>query len=288
MRCGSKRATRRGTILFRSRAMRKFQITLCAAAVLLAACHGNQTGSLTPDPPPILFAMRTYEKSRPGCGDHGNHAQACVSFRAIWPEFSGGANGAAKKMNAAVLLALGFPEGATEMEPFGESMIGHWQAEHRGVVYADSTWFERRIVQVLARRPGVWSFRVDRIGQTGKALPFMERSYLNLDPLTGLPVTLNAVLTYAGAAGLAATAERQLHAQLGLAESASLPLKANIFALPEQFALTSAGLVLAWQGDALSDPAAAVIEITVPWSEARGMVKASIVKPPTAEVAQGF
>lgn len=270
--------------------MRKLEITLSTAVVLLTACREAKPRAQGPEPPQISFEMRTFEKSRPGCGDHGNHAQACVSFRATWPEMKGGTGEAAAKMNGAVLAALGFPAGPAAMDPFGEDMIEHWRVEHRGVVYADSTWFERRTVQVLAHRPGVWSFQVDRIGQTGKALPFNERTYLNMDPRTGSPVSLIAVLETDAEAKLAAVAERRLRIALGLADEAPLPLneiKEKAFALPVHFAITSAGVVLAWSGDELRAPGAP-IEIIVPWSEARDLVRKAAVKPPSSDTEQGF
>ena len=235
--------------------------------------------------------MRTFEKSRPGCGDHGNHAQACVSFRASWPEMRGGAGEAAAKMNGIVLAALGFPAGAATMDPFSDELIEHWRVEHKGIVYADSTWFERRMVQVLARRPEVWSFQVDHTGQTGKALPFNERTYLNLDPRTGVPVSLSALLEKDAEARMESLAERRLRTMLGLTSEASLPLKAvkeKVFSLPAQFAITSAGVVLAWSGDELRAPDESPIEITIPWSEARDLVRKAAVKPPSSDTEQGF
>jgi len=269
-------------------AMRKLEITLSAAVILLTACREAKPHAQTPDQSPLVFEMRTFEKTRPGCGDHGNHAQACVSFQATWPEMKGGAGEAAPKMNAALLAALGFPEGAGRMESFGEEMIERWRVEHKGVVYADSTWFERRTIQVLARRPEVWTFQLDRIGQTGQPLPFNERTYLNLSPRSGAPVSLRTLLETGAEARLAAVAEKQLRAAPGLASEASLPLKDGVFALPEQFALTSAGVVLAWSGDALRTPDAARIEITIPWRDARDLVSASAVKPPSPDAEQGF
>jgi hypothetical protein len=268
--------------------MRKLEITLFAAIVLLTACREAKPRTQAPEPPAVVFEMRTFEQSRPGCGDHGNHAQACVSFRAAWPEFKGGAGDAAAKMNAAVLTALGFPEGPARMGPFCDEMVERWRVEHRGVVYADSTWFERRIVQVLARRPEVWSFEVERLGQTGKALPFDERSYLNLNPRTGAPVALSSLLERGAGTRLATLAEKQLRAELNLTGEAPLPLKDAVFGLPEQFAVTSAGVVLAWSGDALRKPASAPMEITVPWSDARDLVRAVAVKPPSPDAEQGF
>jgi hypothetical protein len=268
--------------------MRKLQFTLCAAALLLAACREANPRSPAPELPAIVFEMRSFETSRPGCGDHGNHAQACVSFRAVWPEMKGGADGAASSMNGAVLAALGFPSGPESLAPYGEQLIERWRVEHRGVVYANSSWFERRMAQVLARRPGVWSFQVDRIGQTGKALPFDERTYLNLNPRTGAPVTLDTLLAGQAGARFASLAEAKLRAALNLAPGAPLPLKARQFALPVQFAFSPAGVVLAWSAEELLDPASARIEIALPWGEARELVSQTAVKPPSPEAEQGF
>jgi hypothetical protein len=267
--------------------MRKFEFALSATFLLLAACRETKTHAQAPEPPAVVFEMRTFETSRPGCGDHGNRTQACVSFRAVWPEMKGGAEGAAR-MNAAVLAALGFPSGPESLAPYGEELIEHWRVEHKGVVYADSSWFERRMVQVIARRPGVWSFLVQRIGQTGKALPFDERTYLNLDPRTGAPVALDSLLASHAGARFASLAEAGLRAALNLAPDAPLPLKEQQFALPAEFALSPAGVVLAWSGQALRDPASARIEITLPWSQTRELVSQTAVKPPTPEAEQGF
>jgi hypothetical protein len=268
--------------------MRQLQFTLFTAALLLTSCRDTKPRAQAPDPPAVVFEMRSFETSRPGCGDHGNHAQACVSFRAAWPEMKGGLDGAAARLNGAVLSALGFPSGPESLAPYGEQLIERWRVEHRGVVYADSSWFERRSVQVLARRPGVWSFQVDRIGQTGKALPFDERAYLNLDPRTGAPVTLDTLLASQAEARFAALAEAKLRAALNLAPGAPLPLKAGQFTLPPQFAFSPAGVVLAWSGGELLNPASARVEITLPWSDARDLVSQSAVKPPTPEAERGF
>jgi hypothetical protein len=268
--------------------MRNLQFALCTAALLLTACREANSRSQAPDPPAVVVEMTSFETSRPGCGDHGSRTQACVSFRAVWPEMKGGAEGAAARMNGAVLAALGFPSGPESLAPYGEQLIERWRVEHRGVVYADSSWFERRSVQVLARRPGVWSFQVDRIGQTGKALPFDERTYLNLNPRTGTHVALDSLLATPGDARFISLAEARLRATLNLAPGAPLPLKARQFTLPAQFALSPAGVVLAWSAEDLLDPASARIEITLPWSDARELVSQTAVKPPSPDAAQGF
>jgi hypothetical protein len=262
--------------------MRKLQFTLSAAALLITACREAKPRAQAPA---VVFEMRSFETSRPGCGDHGNHAQACVSFRAVWPEMKGGA---AATMNGAVLAALGFPSGPESLGRYGEDLIEHWRVEHRGVVYADSSWFERRMVQVLARRPGVWCFQVERIGQTGNALPFDERTYLNLNPQTGATVTLDSLLASQADVRFASLAEARLRSTLGLAPGVRLPLKAPQFALPSQFALSPAGVVLAWSGEELRDPTSAGIEITLPWSETRELMSQTAVRPPTSEAEQGF
>jgi hypothetical protein len=268
--------------------MRKLQFTLFAAVLLLPACREAKTHAQAPEAPAVVFEMRSFETSRPGCGDHGNRTQACVSFRAVWPEMKGGADGAAARMNAAVLAALGFPSGPESLAPYGGELIERWRVEHRSVVYADSSWFERRMVQVLARRPGVWSFLVERIGQTGKALPFDERTYLNLDPRTGAPVPLDSLLASRSGDRFASLAEAGLRAALNLAPTAPLPLKEKQFALPSEFALSPAGVVLAWSVQELREPASARIEITLPWSATRELVSQTAVKPPTPEAEQGF
>jgi|GEM_PF-1915172 len=268
-------------------AMRKLQITLCAAAVLLAACRDAKPRVQAADSAAVEFEMRTFEKTRPGCGDHGSRAQACVSFRAVWPEMKGGAGNAAAKMNAAVLAAIGFPEGPAKMDPFGDELIEHWRVEHRGAVYNDSTWFERRSVQVLARRPGVWSFQVDRIGQTGAALPFNERTYLNLNPRTGDPVVLSDLLARGGESRLVELAEQRLRAEMNLSGDAPLPFKEAPLSLPGQFALSPAGITLRWSGDALRAPLSAPVEIAIPWSDARDLVQTTAVQPPP-DAVEGF
>jgi hypothetical protein len=268
--------------------MRKLQFTLFAAFLLLPACREAKPRIQAPQSPAFVFEMRSFEMTRPGCGDHGSRTQACVSFRAVWPEMKGGAEGAAARMNAAVLAALGFPSGPDSLAPYGEELIEHWRVEHKGVVYADSSWFERRMVQVLARRPGVWSFLVERIGQTGKALPFDERTYLNLNPRTGDPVSLDSLLASHSDARFASLAEAGLRAALNLAPAAPLPLKEKEFTLPSEFALSPAGVALAWSGQALRDPSSARIEITLPWSATRELVSQTAVKPPAPEAEQGF
>jgi len=232
--------------------------------------------------------MRSFEKTEPGCGDRGHRDEACVSFRTTWPELKGGAGDSASKMNSALLTAFGFPGGAAEMEPYAAALIERWRVEHKGVIYADSTWFERRSMQILARRPEVWSFQYDRLGQTGKELPFDERSYLNLNPRNGSPVTLDSLLEKDCAPRLSALAERRLRETLSLHDAAALPLRDTRFALPTQFALTQPGLVLQWSGEALPDPAAPHIEITLPWNLVRALFRAEAVKPPGPEAGTEF
>jgi hypothetical protein len=255
---------------------------------LLAAACGFRTEPTTPAPPPLTFELRTFEKSAPGCGDHGHRDQACVSFRANWPELKGGGGDAASKINSALFTALGFPGGALELGPYAAGLIERWRVEHKGVIYADSTWFERRSIQLLARRPEVWSFRVDRLGQTGKELPFDQRAYLNLDPRTGSAVTLDSLLEKDAAPRFSSLAERRLRETLSLADASALPLKDGRFAMPQQFALTQSGLVLLWSGDALADPDAPRIELTLSWSLVRDLVRKSAVNPPGPATETGF
>ena len=263
-------------------------LCLCVLFSLLAAACGSRTEPTAPAPPPLTFELRTFEKSEPGCGDHGHRDEACVSFRASWPELHGGGADAASKFNSALLTALGFPGGAAELEPYAAGLIERWRVEHKGVIYADSTWFERRSIQLLARRPEVWCFRVDRLGQTGKELPFDQRAYLNLDPRTGSAVTLDSLLEKDAAPRLSSLAERRLRETLSLSESSPLPLKDGSFAMPQQFALTQSGLVLLWSGDALADPGSPRLEMTLPWSLVRDLVRKSAVNPPGPATETGF
>jgi len=254
-------------------------------SILAAACGFRPQ---PPTPPPLSFEMRTFEKAEPGYGDRGHRDEACVNFRASWPELKGGGGDAASKINSALLAALGFPGGEAELEPYGAGLIERWRVEHKGVVYADSTWFERRSIQVLARRPEVWSFQLDRLGQTGKELPFDQREYLNLNPRTGSAVSLDSLLEKDAAPQLSALAERRVRETLTLSDTSALPFKDNRFAWPRQFALTQAGLVLVWSSDALADPDSPRVEITLPWSLVRDLVRAPAVKPPGPETETGF
>ncbi|MGD0579145.1 MAG: hypothetical protein ABSC08_09480 [Bryobacteraceae bacterium] len=255
---------------------------------LLAAGCGSLFERKAPEPPPLTFELRTFEKTELGCGDRGHRDEACVSFRAAWPELKGGGGDAASKINTALFTALGFPGGATEMEPYAVALIERWRVEHKGVFYADSTWFERRTIQVMARRPEVWSFRLDRLGQTGKEMPFDQRVYLNLNPRSGSSVTLDSLLEKDAAPRLSSLAERRLRETLSLGDAAALPFKDNRFALPAQFAVTQPGLALLWSGDALADPDSPRIEVTLPWSLVRDLVRKPAVKPPGPEAETGF
>lgn len=269
--------------------MRKLQFALCATALLCSACREASPSVVqSAESSALVFEMRSFETMRPGCGDHGSRTQACVSFRAVWPEVKGGSDGVAAKMNAAILAALGFPSGPESLAPYGEELIEHWRVEHRGVVYADSSWFERRAVQVIARRPGVWCFLVERLGQTGKPLPFDERTYLNLDPRTGDRLSLDSALAPGAQTRFTSVAETRLRSTLNLTPNAPLPLKGNEFALPAQYAFSPAGVILTWSDAELRNPMFAPIEITLPWSEARELVNQSAVKPPSAEAEKGF
>ncbi len=256
-------------------------------SLFAASCAWLRPGP-APASPPLSFEMRSFEKTEPGCGDRGHRDEACVSFHATWPELKGGAGDSASKMNFALLTAFGFPGGATEMEPYAAALIERWRVEHKGVIYADSTWFEHRSMQILARRPEVWSFQYSRLGQTGGELPFDERSYLNLNPRNGSPVTLDSLLEKDCASRLSALAERRLRETLSLDDAAALPLRDTRFALPSQFALTQPGLVLQWSGEALADPAAPRIEITLPWNLVRALFRAEAVKPPGPEAETEF
>ena len=239
-----------------------------------------------PPPPPLTYDIHGYEKIEPGCGDHGHRDEACVSFRATWPEFKG--NDAAPKFNVAVFNALGFPNGVSELEPYSVALIERWRTEHKGVLYADSTWFERRSIQVLARRPEVWSLQLDRIGQTGGETPFDQRVYFDLDPRNGSTVTLDSLLEKDAAPRLAALAEQRLRETLAVDSTAQLPLKDGRFAMPASYAVTQAGIVLLWSGDALSDPAAPRVEVTLQWNQSRNLVRTSAVDPPSPEAGRGF
>lgn len=263
-------------------------LCLCVLLALLAAACGSHTKAPAPAPPPLTFELRTFEKMEPGCGDHGHRDEACVSFRAQWPELKGGGRDVASKIDSALFTALGFPGGAAELEPYAAGLIERWRVEHKGVIYADSTWFERRSIQLLARRPEVWSFRVDRLGQTGKELPFDQRAYLNLDPRNASSVTLDSLLEKDAAPRLSSLAERRLRETLSLADPSALPLKDGRFAVPQQFALTQTGLVLLWSGDALADPGSPRIEVTLPWNLVRDLVRKSAVNPPGPAAETGF
>jgi hypothetical protein len=258
-------------------------------AGLLAALAACQTAPPPkPAAAPITVETHTVEKVHPGCGDHGNKTGACVSFRAVWPEFHGGNAAAVAKLNSAVLGALGFPAGPSAVEAYGPELIASWRVEHRGLVYDDSTWFERRAVEVLARRPGVWSLLVLRTAEIHNQPPAEERSYLNLDPATGEAVTLAALLRPDAAAPFAALAERRLREARGLDAQAALPLKDNRFALPRQYAVTRGGVVLRWTGEELAAAAQDQIELTLKWSDAAELASRERVDPPGAAARNPF
>ena len=256
-------------------------------AIFLAGCSWFSP-TPAPTPPPPTYEVKSYGKIELGCGDHGHRDEPCVSFRLSWPELKGGPDSAASKINTALLAALGFPGGPAEMEPFADALVERWRVERKGVFYADSTWFERRTIQVLARRPGVWSFRFDRLGHTGKEIPFDERQYLNLSPVNGSSVSLDSLLEKDAAPRLSALAEQRLRDKLDPAAGSTLPLKEARFFMPRQYALTQTGLGLLWSGDELADPAAPRIEITLPWSQIRDLVRKAAVNPPGPETGSGF
>jgi hypothetical protein len=237
---------------------------------------------------PIEVETRVVERMQPGCGDHGNKAGACVSFRAVWPELRGGRPEAVAKMNAAILGALGFPGGLTAAEAYGPELIGYWRVEHRGKIYDDSTWFERRAIAILARRPGVWSIQATRTAQIHNQPPEEERSYLNLDPATGHDVALGELIPNEAAPNFAVLVERRLRESRGLDAQAALPLKENRFALPRQYAVTRGGLVLRWSAEELADPAQSAIEVVLGWNEAAALVNRERIDPPGAAARNPF
>ena len=276
---------------------------VCVAVLLALALAGCGAGEKAKPAPEVRFEARSFEKSIPGCGDHGSHADPCVSFRAGWPELQGGTPDAVVKLNQAILGALGFPSGPAEMESYANGLIERWNKERRGVLYADSTWFERRTIQVLARRAEIWSFQLDRVGQTGTGVPFDERMYLDLNPRTGSNVTLGSLLAKDARPKFEAAAEQGLRRTLRLDSTAALPLKDGRFALPAQYAIVPGGVTLYWADQEIAGMSSGSadagtqeevagpmppIEVTLPWESIRELLRAEAVAAPDAKSGQKF
>jgi len=103
--------------------MRKALQCAVACAALLASCRREAA----PQPAPLRFETRQFEKTLPGCGDPARRPEPCVSFRIVWPEAVAGADADARnRINAAVAAALQPVEAPRGFEAEAEQWISDY------------------------------------------------------------------------------------------------------------------------------------------------------------------
>lgn len=257
-------------------AMRKALQCAVACAALLASCRREAA----PQPAPLRFETRQFEKTLPGCGDPARRPEPCVSFRIVWPEAVAGADADARnRINAAVAAALQPVEAPRGFEAEAEQWISDYQRFHSEFPGSGITWFVRRTAEVTFSSRRLLTVEIRRDEYHGGAEPESFREFLNLSPADGRALELASLLEPGGAEDLKKLAEwrfrqqRQIPGDTRLSE-AGFAFADDVFALPRHWGFTAGGLVLHYNPGEVAPPRLGATTILAPWNELRGIVSA--------------
>lgn len=253
---------------------------LTALAGLLLAPGVSCRREAAPQPAPLRFEMRRFERTLPGCGDAAKRPEPCVSFHVAWPEaVEGGSPQVRTRINAAVAAALQPVEAPRGFEAEAEQWITDWQRFHAEFPDSSITYFARRTAEVTFSSEALVTIEVRRDEFRGAAEPESTREFLNLSPSTGLEVQLASLLEPAGMEDLRRLAEwhfrrqRQIPADSRLSE-AGFAFENDAFSLPRHWGFSARGLLLHYNAGEVAPPKLGPTTILAPWNELRGIVSA--------------
>lgn len=250
-----------------------------AVALSLAWLPACRRGS-TPQPAPVRFEARRFEKTLPGCGDHSKRPEPCVSFHAAWPEAAAGASAETRaRINAAVLAALQPLEAPRGFEAEAERWIRDYQRFHAEFPGSGITYFARRAAEVIFSSPALITIEVRTDEFRGGPEPESARAFLNLAPSTGLPVALPSLLEPQGMKDLARLAEWRFRQHFHIPQDSSFSqagftFEKDVFSLPRQWGFSSRGLLLHYNAGEVAPASAGPVTLLAPWIELRGIVSA--------------
>lgn len=249
-------------------------VALCLA--WLAACRRESA----PQPAPIRFETRRFEKTLPGCGDHSKRPEPCVSFHAAWPEAVDGASAEARaRINAAVLAALQPLEAPRGFEAEAEEWIRDYQRFHAEFPDSGITYFARRTAEVIFSTPALITVEVRTDEFHGGPEPQSARAFLNLSPSSGLPVELPSLLEPQGMKDLTRLAEWRFRQERHIPQDSSLSqagftFEQDVFSLPRQWGFSARGLLLHYNAGDVAPASSGSVTLLAPWNELRGIVSA--------------
>lgn len=254
-------------------------LAVITAALCVAWLSGCRRES-APQPAPVRFETRRFEKTLPGCGDPSRRPEPCVSFHATWPEAVGGVPAEARtRINAAVLAAMQPLEAPRGFEAEAEQWIGDYQRFHAGFPDSGITYFARRTAEVIFSTPALITIEIRTDEFHGGPEPESVRAFLNLAPSTGLPVELSSLLEPQGMRDLTRLAEwrfrqeRHIPQDSGFSQ-AGFTFERDVFSLPRQWGFSSRGLVLHYNAGEVAPAAKGPVTLLAPWNELRGIVRA--------------
>lgn len=258
--------------------MRFISATIAAALcfALPSACRRDSAARQAP----VRFETRRFERTLPGCGDESKRPEPCVSFHVAWPEAVDGAPAEARtRINAAVLAALQPLEAPRGFEAEADEWVRDYQRFHAEFPDSGITYFARRAAEVLFSSPNLITIEVRTDEFHGGPEPESTRSFLNLDPSTGRPIDLDAILEPSGRKDLLRLAEwrfrqqRHIPQDSGLSE-AGFTFEQNVFSLPRQWGFSSRGLLLHYNAGEVAPASSGATTLLAPWNELRGIVSA--------------
>ncbi len=253
---------------------------ICVTAVLclswLSACRRESA----PQPAPVRFETRRFEKALPGCGDASKRPEPCVSFQVVWPEAVSGASGEARaRINAAVLAALQPLEAPRGFEAEADQWIRDYQRFHAEFADSGITYFARRTAEVIFSSPALITIEIRTDEFHGGPEPESARAFLNLAPSTGLAVELDSLLERQGAKDLTRLAEWRFRQERHIPQDSPLSqagftFEQDVFSLPRQWGFSSRGLLLHYNAGEVAPASSGSTSLLAPWNELRGIIRA--------------
>ena len=244
--------------------------------LLLAACQRTPDSEATS---PLKIETRSFQESLPGCGDKEKREAPCVTFRITYPEvMAAPAEDIRIHINAEILASLQPKDQPRGFDAESEALIREYQALKKEFPDTAITYYVRRTAEIRRDTAWILSIEVTQDSYLGGAHANSRRSYLNINPQTGVTLQLEDIIRDGASPKLAQAAERAFRQARGIPREKSLGaagfnFPADQFALNRTWGVTRQGLIFFYNEYEIAAYSEGPTEVKIPWSELQEVIK---------------
>lgn len=238
------------------------RIVLIVAIVLgMAACSNLQESS------EVTYEMTTFKlENNTGCKPDSS---GCALFEVEYPRFSGLDSATVKAIDARInfWLSGGNPQDVQPMKQLAEGFIAEYNQFLEDMPGYGLGWYFKGKVSVLIASDSLVSLQVDTEEFTGAAHASFATNFVNIDPTSGRPYLLGALLRNGYESELTRLGEEDLRRQMALDESDSLSLNFGDegFKLNDNYGFRPEGIVFYYNTYELGSYAEGPTEVLIPY-----------------------